>query len=72
LRDAAIPGAVAGTGARVYVGGPTATSIDSAADLAGRIRYLIVGVVMLLLLIGFRSVAVAVKAGASVPDSVTA
>ncbi len=69
LREATLPAALAGTGAlvgaTVLVGGPTATSIDSTADLAGRIPYLIAGVVvlsMVLLLIGFRSVAVAVKA----------
>jgi RND superfamily putative drug exporter len=65
LRDDTIPAATAGTGAEVRVGGITATSIDSTADLARRIPYLIIGVValsMLLLLIGFRSIAVAVKA----------
>jgi RND superfamily putative drug exporter len=65
LRDVTIPVAVAGSGAAVLVGGVTATSIDSTADLTGRIPYLIAGVVvlsMLLLLVGFRSVAVAVKA----------
>jgi RND superfamily putative drug exporter len=61
LRDTTIPA----TGAAVLVGGATATSIDSTADLAGRIPYLIAGVVllsMLLLLAGFRSLAVAAKA----------
>ncbi len=67
LRDTTIPAAVAGTGTTVLVGGATAMSIDSTADLAGRIPYLIVGVVllsMLLLLVAFRSIAVAVKAAA--------
>ncbi len=65
LRDDTVPTAVQGTGLTVRVGGVTATSIDSTNDLAGRIPYLIVGVValsMLLLLVAFRSVAVAVKA----------
>jgi RND superfamily putative drug exporter len=65
LRDTTVPAAVAGTGARVLIGGVTANSIDSTTDLAGRIPYLIIGVVslsMVLLLIGFRSVTVAVKA----------
>lgn len=67
LRDTTVPAAVAGTGTTVLVGGAAATSIDSTADLAGRIPYLIVGVVvlsMLLLLVAFRSVVVAVKAAA--------
>ena len=65
LRDTTIPAAVDDTGATVRVGGVVATSIDSTADLAGRIPFLIGGVValsMLLLLVGFRSVAVAGKA----------
>jgi len=65
LRDEVIPAATAGSGLTVLVGGVNATSIDSTDDLAGRIPYLIVGVVglsMLLLLVGFRSIAVAVKA----------
>ncbi|MBM2619795.1 MMPL family transporter [Actinoplanes sp. LDG1-06] len=62
LRDDVIPAA---GGLTAHVGGVTATSLDSTDDLAGRIPYLIAGVVtlsMLLLLIGFRSIAVAVKA----------
>jgi RND superfamily putative drug exporter len=61
LREVTIPGVVAGTGGTVLVGGATANSIDSTADLAGRIPYVIVGVVMLsmlLLLTSCRSVAV--------------
>jgi len=65
LRDTTIPDVANGTGATVRVGGVTATSIDSTADLARRIPFLIAGVValsMLLLLVAFRSLAVAVKA----------
>ncbi|MDG6105191.1 MMPL family transporter [Dactylosporangium aurantiacum] len=64
LRDM-LPQTVAGTGAEVHVGGVTATAIDSTANIARRIPLLIGGVVllsMLLLLVSFRSVAVAVKA----------
>jgi RND superfamily putative drug exporter len=65
LRDDTLPAATAGTGIDVHVGGVTATSIDSTANIAGRIPLLIGGVVllsMLLLLVAFRSVVVAVKA----------
>ena len=54
-----------GTGTTVYVGGWTATGIDSTADTASRLPLLIGGVVglsMLLLLVVFRSVAIAIKA----------
>ena len=64
LRDT-LTAALAGTGASVHVGGVTATAIDSTANIARRIPLLIGGVVllsMLLLLVSFRSVAVAVKA----------
>jgi RND superfamily putative drug exporter len=67
LRDTTLPAAVKGTGVTVRVGGVTATSIDSTSNISGRIPLLIAGVVilsMLLLLIAFRSVAVAVKAAA--------
>lgn len=66
LRDT-LPQTLAGTGASVHVGGVTATAIDSTANIARRIPLLIGGVVllsMLLLLVSFRSVAVAVKAAA--------
>jgi RND superfamily putative drug exporter len=66
LRDT-LPTAVAGTGAVVHVGGVTATAIDSTANIARRIPLLIGGVVllsMLLLLVSFRSIAVALKAAA--------
>jgi len=64
IRDDVVP-AVDGNGTRVYVGGATAAAIDSTADTAKRLPLLIGGVVglsMLLLLVVFRSVAVAVKA----------
>ncbi len=67
LRDTVLPSATAGTGLDVHVGGVTATSIDSTANIAKRIPLLIGGVVllsMLLLLVSFRSVAVALKAAA--------
>ncbi|MFD4685413.1 MMPL family transporter, partial [Streptomyces sp. NPDC058461] len=65
LRDRTVPEVTDGTGARVYVGGASAASIDSTDDLAGRIPYLITGVIvlsMLLLLAAFRSVVVPLKA----------
>ncbi len=67
LRDVTIPKAISGTGVDVHVGGVTATSIDSTDNIARRIPLLIGGVVilsMLLLLVSFRSVAVALKAAA--------
>jgi len=67
LRDTTIPEATAGSGVDVSVGGVTATSIDSTDNIAKRIPLLIGGVVglsMVLLLVSFRSVAVAVKAAA--------
>jgi RND superfamily putative drug exporter len=67
LRDTVLPSATAGTGLDVHVGGVTATSIDSTANIAKRIPLLIGGVVllsMLLLLLSFRSIAVALKAAA--------
>ena len=65
LRDDVLPAATEGTGTQVYVGGVTATSIDSTDNIAKRLPLLIGGVVilsMMLLLLAFRSVAVAVKA----------
>jgi RND superfamily putative drug exporter len=65
LRDSAIPAATAGTGVDISVGGIVARSIDSNDNIAQRIPLLITGVVflsMLLLLLAFRSIAVAVKA----------
>src|SRR4051812_10998589 len=65
LRDTTLPSLEKGTGLTVHVGGVTATSIDSTQNIAKRIPLLIGGVVllsMLLLLVSFRSVAVALKA----------
>jgi RND superfamily putative drug exporter len=67
LRDTTLPDATQGTRIDVHVGGVTATSIDSTDNIAKRIPLLIGGVVllsMLLLLVSFRSLAVAVKAAA--------
>jgi RND superfamily putative drug exporter len=67
LRDTTIPNATKGTGVAVHVGGVTATSIDSTDNISRRIPLLIGGVVLLsmvLLLVSFRSVAVALKAAA--------
>ena len=67
LRDTVIPSAVADSGMTVHVGGVTPASIDSTANIAKRIPLLIGGVVllsMLLLLVSFRSIAVALKAAA--------
>ena len=65
LRDDVLPSATDGTGVTVHVGGVTATSIDSSDNIAKRLPLLIGGVVllsMLLLIMAFRSIAVAVKA----------
>jgi RND superfamily putative drug exporter len=65
LRDTTIPDALDGTGTQVFVGGVTATSIDSTENIASRIPLLIGGVValsMLLLLVSFRSIMISVKA----------
>jgi RND superfamily putative drug exporter len=61
LRDDVIPGAEAGTGLQVYVGGATATSIDLSDALLGKLP-LYLGLVavlgFLLLAVAFRSVVV--------------
>jgi RND superfamily putative drug exporter len=65
LRDDVLPQATAGGDVSVYVGGVTATSIDSTDNITKRLPLLIGGVVllsMLLLIASFRSLAVAVKA----------
>ena len=65
LRDTTIPDALEGSDTQVFVGGVTATSIDSTSNIARRIPLLIGGVValsMLLLLVSFRSVMISVKA----------
>ncbi|WP_063832354.1 MULTISPECIES: MMPL family transporter [Streptomyces] len=64
LRHHVIPAAV-GPGVRVHVGGATASAIDSTDNISRRIPLLVGGVVtvsMLLLLVAFRSLAVALKA----------
>ncbi|WP_441248533.1 MMPL family transporter [Kitasatospora sp. McL0602] len=64
LRDHVLPIA-AGPGVRVHVGGATASAIDSTDNIARRIPLLVGGVVtvsMLLLVVAFRSLAVALKA----------
>jgi RND superfamily putative drug exporter len=65
LRDDVLPQATEGSGVSVHVGGVTAASIDSSDNIAKRLPLLIGGVVllsMLLLIVSFRSLAVAVKA----------
>ncbi len=65
LRDDVLPQATAGSDMKVFVGGVTATSIDSTDNISKRLPLLIGGVVllsMLLLIASFRSLAVAVKA----------
>ena len=64
LRADVIPTAIAGSDAAVHVGGAAAVSIDSTANISQRIPVLIAAVVLmlLLLLVAFRSIAVAVKA----------
>ncbi len=67
LRDDVIPAATKGTGLDLHVGGVTATAIDSTDNIVSRLPLLIGGVVllsMLLLLVSFRSIAVAFKAAA--------
>jgi RND superfamily putative drug exporter len=63
LRDHVLP--AVGAGVRVHVGGATASAIDSTANISRRIPLLVGGVVtvsMLLLIVAFRSLAVALKA----------
>jgi RND superfamily putative drug exporter len=65
LRDRVLPGALAGTPTIGHVGGATAAAMDSDANVARRIPLLlafVVGLSALLLLVAFRSIAVAVKA----------
>ena len=65
VRDDVIPAAVRGTGTEAHVGGRTATTIDLNRSVVDRLPFLIGGVVvvsMLLLLVVFRSVAIAVTA----------
>ncbi len=65
LRDDTLPTAVEGTGARVYVGGQTATYIDLADKVAGALPVFIGAVLLLsfvLLMLVFRSIFVPLKA----------
>jgi RND superfamily putative drug exporter len=65
LRDDVLPAAVDGTGAEASVGGTTATFIDDSEDTSSRLPLFIGGVVtlsFLLLMMVFRSLAVAIKA----------
>ncbi|HEU0286693.1 MAG TPA: MMPL family transporter [Nocardioidaceae bacterium] len=65
IRDDVIPAATDGTGTEAHVGGVTASTIDLNDSLVERLPYLIGGVVivsMLLLLVAFRSIAIAIKA----------
>jgi RND superfamily putative drug exporter len=65
IREDLIPTALAGSGAQAFVGGTTATYIDSTDAVTSRIPWLITGVVtlsMLLLLMAFRSVLIPVTA----------
>ncbi|HEX6131230.1 MAG TPA: MMPL family transporter [Actinomycetota bacterium] len=65
LRDRTLPAAVEGTGARVHVGGQTATYIDLADKVAGALPVFIGAVIALsfvLLMLVFRSVLVPLKA----------
>jgi putative drug exporter of the RND superfamily len=65
LRDTTLPAAVDGTGLEAHVGGATAVAIDSTDNIAKRIPLLIAGVVLLsmfVLVVSFRSLAVALKA----------
>ena len=67
LRDTVLPGATAGTDVEIHVGGITAAAIDSTENISQRIPLLIAGVVglsLILLLVAFRSIAVALKAAA--------
>ena len=66
LRDTVVPQAVAGTGLDVKVSGLVAGGLDSTRGISARLPWLVGSVVLLsflLLLVVFRSVLVAVKAG---------
>jgi putative drug exporter of the RND superfamily len=65
LRDDVVPAAIAGSRARVHVGGATAAFLDESSHLGGRLPVFIGAVLalsFLLLLVVFRSILVAVKA----------
>jgi putative drug exporter of the RND superfamily len=66
MRDEVVPGALAGSGVTVDVGGATAGFVDQSALVARRLPLFIAGVVglsFLLLLSAFRSPLIALKAG---------
>ena len=65
LRHDAVPEAVASSGARVYVGGPTAAFIDLSDRIASRLPLFIAAVILLsflLLMTVFRSLVIPLKA----------
>ena len=65
LRRQVIPATTAGTGVTAYVGGETASGVDSAAYLSSRLPWvvaLVVGLGFLLLMVAFRSVLIPLKA----------
>jgi putative drug exporter of the RND superfamily len=65
LRDDQLPAVARATGTRILVGGATATGIDFAQVLSGRLALFIVTVIvlaMLLLVVVFRSIAIAIQA----------
>ena len=65
LRASVIPGAEKGTNMRAYVGGSTASNVDLAADIAGKLLLQILVVIALsfgLLLLAFRSVVIPAQA----------
>ena len=65
LRDRVVPGAVAGTGLRVHIGGDAATNIDFTDTISRRLPIFIGSVLalsFLLLLVVFRSLLVPLKA----------
>jgi RND superfamily putative drug exporter len=65
IRGDVVPAVVGRTGTRVFVGGPTAASIDTSRYVADRLLVFISAVIVLsflLLLVVFRSLLVAVKA----------
>ncbi len=65
LRSDVIPGALEGTQAVAYVGGPTAAFDDIAAQIQDRLPYFllaVIGITFIILSMAFRSVVVAIKA----------
>ncbi len=65
LRSDVLPEATRDSGLTVYVGGVSAQTVDTTANIVSRLPLLVGGVVllsMLLLLVAFRSIAIALKA----------